>query len=626
MERRLAAILAADVVGYSRLMQLDEVATLAALKAWRKDVLEPLVARHHGRMIKLMGDGALVEFPSAVNAVACSVELQGAMKTANVQLSEDRRIVLRVGINLGDVVVEGGDLYGDGVNIAARLEALADPGSIFLSQTVFSHVRGKVPYGFDDLGEHTLKNIVEPVRVYRVSGVVAAAGIAPVTTPSLTPKLSIAVLPFANVSGDAEQEYFSDGITEDIITDLSKVSRLKVVSRNTAFTFKGKAVDVGEVARRLEVGHVVEGSVRKSAGRVRITAQLIDATSDTHVWAERYDRELNDIFALQDEISQAIVGAVKVKLLPEEKKAIENRSTQDPKAYQLYLLARYYQMQVHARAHEIAIRFAQRALAIDPNYARAWALVGLCQAFVFIRGRSEESGLSAAEKALSLDPSLPEAHAAKGRALAELGRFDEALGAHEESLNLEPDSFDVRFNFGRTCMLLCRHEAAIAHYERAAQLVETDYIALSLVAGCNYALGRHAEGSAAAGRALQRIDREIALRPDNANAMALGTMNLAYLGEKERCKEWASRALTIEPDDPLDHYNIACAMVQMNETDEGLDLLEACAGKMAPVRINWIKQDPDLIPLHGEPRYQALVARGEARLRALQSEQAAKAD
>jgi adenylate cyclase len=626
MERRLAAILAADVVGYSRLIQLDELATLAALSALRRGVFEPLIARHHGRMIKLMGDGALVEFPSAVNAVACSVELQGAMTTANAQRPEDRRIVLRIGINLGDVVVEGGDLYGDGVNIAARLEALADPGSIFLSQTVFSHVRGKVPFGFDDLGEHNLKNIVEPIRVYRVSSAVATADITRITTPSLRPKLSIAVLPFANVSGDTEQEYFSDGITEDIITDLSKVSGLKVVSRNTAFTFKGKAVDIGDVARRLEVGYVVEGSVRKSAERVRITAQLIDASNDTHVWAERYDRQLNDIFALQDEISQAIVAAVKVKLLPEEKKAIESRSTQDPKAYQLYLLARYYQMQVGARADEIAIRFAQRALDIDPNYARAWALVALCQAYLFIRGRSEESGLSAAEKALSLDPSLAVAHAAKGRALAELGRFDEALAAHEESLMLDPDSAEVQAHLGRTCMLLCRHEAAIAHYERAAQLDEANYAALSFLAGCNYALGRDAECRAAARRSLERIEREIALRPDNATAMTLGAINWAYLGEKERAKEWATRALTVEPDDPLGQYNLACAMAQMSETDQALDLLEACARKMAPARINWIRQDPDLTPLHGEPRYQALVARGEARLRALQSAHSAKAD
>ena len=317
-------------------------------------------------------------------------------------------------------------------------------------------------------------------------------------------KPSIAVLPFTNVSGDPEQEYFSDGITEDIIIDLSKISALKVVSRNTVFTFKGEAVDIGEIASRLKVGHVVEGSVRKAGGRVRITAQLIDLREESHIWAERYDRDLNDIFALQDEISRAIVTALKVKLVPQEREAIANRSTQNPEAYRLYLLARFYQTQYTARGQEVAIRFGQHALKIDPNYARAWALVALCQTSLYQRGRFEESGLPAAERALLLDPSLAEAHAAKGRALAELGRLDEALKAHEESLRLEPDSFDVQMSFARTCMLLGRHEAAIAALERAAQFVDSDYVCLSLVATCYNALGKQAERISEPRRVLRR--------------------------------------------------------------------------------------------------------------------------
>ena len=295
---------------------------------------------------------------------------------------------------------------------------------------------------------------------------------------------SLAVLPFVNMSGDPEQEYFSDGITEDIITDLSKVSTLNVLSRNTTFTFKGKAVEIGQLAQRLKVGYVVEGSVRKAGGRVRITAQLIDASKDSHVWGERYDRELKDIFALQDEIAQAIVAALKIRLLPAEKKAIESRSTQDPEAYQLYLQGRYYRTQQGARNLEIAVRFCRRALEIDPDYARAWALVALCQAGLHFRGRSEEPGLSAAEKALALDPTLAEAYTAKGRALAEMGRFDEALAAQEESLRLEPDSFEVRVNVGVTCLYLGRYEDAIEHSERAAQLFEADYWAPCIAADC----------------------------------------------------------------------------------------------------------------------------------------------
>ncbi len=622
--RRLAAILAADVVGYSRLMEVDEAGTLAALKGRRKEILQPVVAKHHGRVVKLMGDGVLVDFVSAVNAVECAVELQRAMNAANEDLPQDRQIVLRVGINLGDVMVEGSDLYGDGVNIAARLEALAEPGSVLVSHTVFSHVRSKVQFGFEDLGEQSVKNMAEPLRVYRVSGTSAPSARVTRDKTALPSKLSIAVLPFVNMSGDPEQEYFADGITEDIITDLSKVSTLDVVSRATVFTFKGKPVDIGQMAQRLKVGHVVEGSVRKAGGRVRITAQLIDATTDSHVWAERYDRELNDIFALQDEISQAIVAALRVRLLPEERKAIENRSTHDPKAYQLYLIGRHYYLIGAARTLEIAIRFGRRALEIDPNYARAWALVAGCQHFLHRRGRSEDGGLSATETALSLDPTLAEAHAIKGRHLAQIGRYDEALAAHEESLRLEPDSFDVRFNFGVTFMKFGRDEAAIEHFERAAQLLEDNYWALNLVAPCYKALGRHDECKSAARRALERIEREVALRPDNADAIVSGSIALAYLGEKERAMEWASRALIIEPDDALDRFNLACAFAQMDEPDQALDLLESSFRKAPPDHLAWVKRDPDLVPLHDHARYQTLIAREEARVAAAGAEQSNK--
>ena len=350
-------------------------------------------------------------------------------------------------------------------------------------------------------------------------------------------------------------------------------------------------MDVGEVARRLKVGHIVEGTVRKAGGRVRITAQLIDASKDSHVWAERYDRDLIDIFALQDEISQAIVAALKVKLLPTEKAAIEIRSTKDPEAYQLYLMARHYQTMRSARNLEIALRFCRRALEIDPDYARAWALVALCQAYMHFRGRSEESGLSAAEKALSLDPMLAEAHAAKGRVLAELGRYDEALVAHQESLRLDSDSFDVRHNFGATCFQLGHHEAAIEHFERASRLLEADYTSCGFVAAACAALGRHVERNVAARRALERVEKEIALRPDNGSAIAHGVLALARLGEKERAAEWASRALTIEPDEVVVQIYLACASTQMNELDRALDLLEFFLPKMSPDFINWIKQD-----------------------------------
>jgi adenylate cyclase len=432
--------------------------------------------------------------------------------------------------------------------------------------------------------------------------------------------LSIAVLPFINMSGDPEQEYFSDGITEDIITDLSKVSAISVLSRNASFAFKGRAIDIAQIARQLKVSHVVEGSVRKASGRVRITAQLIDATNDSHVWAERYDRDLKDIFALQDEISRAIVAALMVKLLPDERKAIEARSTQNPKAYRLYLLARYYRAQLGPRPQEIAIRFCRRALEIDTQYARAWALQAICQASLYVYGLSEDSGLSAAEHALALDPSLAEAHVAKGRALYQLGRHAEAVAAHEESLRLEPDSYEVRAHFGLTCMYSGRYEAAIEHFERAAQLLDADYICLGLAAACYHKLGRDDECRSALRRNLVQVEKEIALKPDNAFALTEGAIDLAYLGEKERGLEWISRALLIEPEELQDHFNAACALALLGEPNQALDQLEYYAKKMPPERVNWVKRDPDLQPLRQEPRYQALVAQCEARLAQAQAE------
>jgi adenylate cyclase len=446
--------------------------------------------------------------------------------------------------------------------------------------------------------------------------------------PAFSGKPMIAVLPFTNMSGDPEQEYFSDGITEDIITDLSKVSTLNVLSRNTTFTFKGKAVEIGQIAERLKVSHVIEGSVRKAGGRVRISAQLIDASRDTHVWGERYDRDLKDIFALQDEIAQTIVAALKIRLLPEDKEAIESRSTKDLNAYQLYLLARFYKEHYHhARPLKIALNFCRRALEIDPDYARAWAQAAICEGALFMLGASEEAGLSAAERALSLDPTLAEAYAAKGLALNQLGEFALAIAAHEESLRLAPDSYVVRSCFAYTNMVLGNYEAAIEHYERAAQLSENDYFSISLASSCHFALGHHEKCLSTSRQALARIEREVALRPDNQDALSHGAGALGALGETERAKEWATRALAIQSGDDLrGNYNLACVFAQLGEPEQALDQLEQYAERMPAQRLAWLKLDFDLEPLRGHPRYQALVARAEPRYLAFLAEKSATRD
>lgn len=322
MERRLSAILAADVVGYSRLMGLDEGGTLSALKTHRRDLVDGKITEHQGRIVKLTGDGMLVEFQSVVNAVACATDIQRRMRERNADVQEERRIEFRIGINLGDIIFDDNDIYGDGVNVAARIESIARPGGIAISGTVRDHLGKNLDLDFEDTGEHELKNIDRPVRIYHVALAAPFEDSAVTASPEMRvkEKPSIAVLPFKNMSGDPEQEYFSDGITEDIITDLSKISGLHVLARNTVFTYKGKPVKVQQVARELGVKFVLEGSVRKAGQRVRITGQLIDGADGGHVWADRYDRELTHIFAIQDEITHTIVDQLKVKLLPAEKK------------------------------------------------------------------------------------------------------------------------------------------------------------------------------------------------------------------------------------------------------------------------------------------------------------------
>jgi adenylate cyclase len=339
--RRLAAILAADVAGYSRLMGADEEGTLERLKALRRELIDPMIAEHHGRIVKTTGDGLLVEFASVVDAVRCAVEVQQAMPERNAGLGADNRIELRIGINLGDVIVEGDDLYGDGVNIAARIEALADAGGVFVSNTVHDHVRDRLPFVFEDLGEQQVKNITRPVRVYRVRDAAAAKSPSVPAQPvlPLPDKPSIAVLPFANMSGDPEQEYFADGMVEEIITALSRIRWLFVIARNSSFTYKGQAVDVKQVGRELGVRYVLEGSVRKAGGRVRITAQLIDAQSGTHLWADRFDGSLENVFDLQDQVAASVAGVIEPTLQAAEIRRAADRPTSDPTAYDLYLSA-----------------------------------------------------------------------------------------------------------------------------------------------------------------------------------------------------------------------------------------------------------------------------------------------
>ena len=617
MQRRLAAILSADVAEFSRLMEGDEAGTLERLKAHRRRIFDPCVAAHGGRVVKLIGDGALVEFGSVTDAVNCALAIQEATAGSDTDRAGEKPLRYRIGVNLGDVIVEGDDIYGDGVNVAARLQAIAPVGCVAISATVRDHVAGKVPCMFEDMGQHIVKNIQRPVHVY----VVRQSAAAPVEQRSATDArgASICVLPFANMSGDPEQEYFSDGITEDIITDLTKVSALWVAARNTAFMFKGKHVDVPRVAHQLKVSHVVEGSVRKAGGRVRITAQLIDGATGGHIWAERYDRDLNDIFALQDEISQAIVNALKLKLLPEEKKAIEQRGTSNAEAYKLYLMARQYMITGNtgdARRSESIVRLCQRATEIDPNYAHAWALMALAQGVLrFHHARDNDGGRAAAERAIALDGNLAEAHAALAHVLIRDGHHDEAWDELKVALSLDPQSYEVNRAAASWYYTKRRPAEAIPYYENASKIMENDYMTAGMVLSCYNAVGDKVGAKLAARRSLERVERIVAQDPDNGSAMSFGVGALAALGEHERAREWMERALLLDPDNFNMRYNFACMLVtELRDFEAALDLLGPGFAQIPADALRWTKTDTDLDAIRDHPRFKAMVEAAEKRL------------
>jgi adenylate cyclase len=432
-------------------------------------------------------------------------------------------------------------------------------------------------------------------------------------------KPAVCVLPFANMSGEAEQEYFSDGISEDIITDLSKVSALSVVARNTAFTYKGKVLDVKEVVRDLGVSHVLEGSVRKAGSRVRITAQLIDGKAGDHVWAERYDRDLDDIFAIQDEISKAIASALQLRLLPKEKKAIEERGTDSAEAYNLYLMARQHWISGNdgdQRRDEVVQRICRQATAVDPNYARAWALMALAQASLRFRfGKTGDDGLKSAEQALALDPTLAEAHCVKGIFLREQGVQDRADAEMQMAVKLNPESWEVNKEYARHLFRQGRFADAIPFFEKAAALMETDYNSPGLLISCYNALGDVDGRHRAAQLTQQRAEKAIAQDQSNGAALGYGASSLAVLGDAPRAKEWIDRALLIDPDNQTMRYNLACSLTTYLDDSEGaMDLLEPYFGFVGISDLEHAKIDPDMDRLRGHERFKEMVAAAAARI------------
>jgi adenylate cyclase len=553
MERRLAAILLTDMVGYSRLMGLDEEGTIARQKAHREEIFYPKIAAHGGRIVKTTGDGLLVEFASVVDAVKCAFEVQVEITGRDTDVPEDRRIEYRIGINLGDIVVDGDDILGDGVNVAARLEDLAKPGGICISGTVYDHLAGKLDVVFEDAGEQTVKNVPRPVRVWhwQPDGAVHRSNDVGASLP-LPNKPSIAVLPFDNMSGDPEQEFFGDGIAEDVITALSRFRSLFVIARSSSFTYKGGAVDITQMARELGVRYVVEGSVRKAGNRVRITAQLIDAISGNHLWADRFDGSLDDVFDLQDQITEQIVVAVEPEIQTRERERARRKPPESLDAWELLQrgLSHLYRINETDRAE--AIRLFREAIALDPEFAAAhaglayalWAPRSLALAYVEDTAKAIASARAAAERAVSLDPSEPMAHFALGRLHIFTGETEMAIAEMRTAIAINPNFAWGHYGLGWAYWYSAgQAEQALPHLDAALRLSPRDpwrFLALMVKGSALRFLGRHDEAITHCRQSCQFSDAGFLPYTHLATA-------LAEAGQESEAQATIKKAMQLQP-------------------------------------------------------------------------------
>jgi adenylate cyclase len=545
VERKLAAIFAADIAGYSRLMARDEVGTLAGLKACRL-IIDKLIASHRGRIFNTAGDSVVADFASAVDAVQCAVAVQEAIVAENEARSSDEAMQLRIGVHVGDVIVDGENLLGDGVNIAARLEALAEPGAICVSAAARDYIGNRLPLGFDDLGAQRVKNIPDVIRVYRVQHAVPV--MQPIAALALPDKPSIAVLPFQNMSGDPEQEYFADGMVEEITTAIARLPWLFVIARNSAFTYKGKAVDVKQVARELGVRYVLEGSVRKGGNRVRITGQLIDTATGAHIWADRFDGALDDIFQLQDQVASSVAGAIEPKLRQSEIERSARKPTENLDAYDLFLRA-LAEVQKPVLDKTAGIAAARQALAIDPGYAPAAALIGGIRVAHSVAGVAvsvEEiaEALRLARQALIIGKDDPDVLWRAGHSLAFFaGEHAAALNAVERAITLNPNSAHAWWTSSVVNCYANQPEPALAAVQQAMRLSPLDWQTFNFRWAHGYALmlaGRYEE-------ALEWVDRSLHERP-SFHASIRGKVALCgYLGRTEEARYWIARLLEVNP-------------------------------------------------------------------------------
>ncbi len=574
MERRLTAILSADVKGYSRLMGEDEEATIRTLTSYRQ-VMETLIPLHRGRVVDSPGDNLLAEFSSVVDAVQCAVVIQTTLRAENANLPQHRRMEFRIGINLGDVMMEGERIYGDGVNIAARVEGLAEAGGICISGTVFDHIKGKVSVNFEDLGLQQVKNIAEPVRVYHV--VPASAERQESKDDSgtdkdvvLAVKPSIAVLAFENMSNDPEQAYFSDGISEDVITDLSKISGLFVIARNSSFQYRGQAVSATQISQELRVRYVVEGSVRKSGNRVRVTSQLIDGTTGGHVWAERYDRDLTDIFEVQDEITQQIVAALTVKLTPEDRERLDHKGTDNLEAYDHFLRGRDLAWRMTKEAYGAAKVELEQAIMLDPNFAPAHAMLSHTHNLDYANQwstaprQSLERAHELAHKAVAVDQSNPYGHWVLGITYGQMKLYDQAISEAETALALDPNFAPAHITLGGSRLAQGSPQQALELFEKGMRLdPHSRPIVLQFMARAYYMLGRYDDAAAT-------LNQRLVYNPDSDISHALLAATLGQLGRVEEARAAWAKTFKVNPEYSLEHRRELLSAAEYERMLDGL--------------------------------------------------------
>jgi len=611
LPHHLAALWFADIAGYSARVVEDERGALQLV-----EILQALsrstVQRHEGRVVKFFGDAVLAEFPSTEMAVRAAAVLskEYAERSAKTGRAHD----LRIGVHLGDVALDAdGDLYGDGVNAAARIEAAVNPGQVVVSEDVWRQIRGREGFRFEPFGSRNLKD-VGSIDLYVVTLDESLAAMEERVLPGEQGKekiRSIAVLPFADLSAERDQEHFSDGVAEEILNALSKVAGLRVPARTSCFAFRGATLDAREIGKRLGVEALLDGSIRKAGKRVRISVQLVDANNGYQLWSERFDREIEDIFAIQDEIARSVLESLGLALTEREEFRFLKPSTTNIEAYEFYLRGRKLYHKWTRQSVKFARQMFERAVKVDPDFAAAWA--GLANAYVDLfrwsrKPRDLEEAKRASENALKLNPNSAEAHVSAGQALAIERRFREAASAFERAIKEDPTVYEAYYFYGRALFESGDVEKAMELFEKAQQVRPDDYESHTLRAQALTELGREDEARQANQAAVECIEKHLELNPDEARAYSLGASILIRLGQNERSKQWTQQAMMLAPADPLVLYNAACNWALLGERDQALDGLERALEAGVAVG-DWIKHDPDFASLRNHPRFRAIVKR-----------------